>query len=359
MVRRKRTVGFTLVELLVVIAIIGILVALLLPAVQAAREAARRMQCGNNLKQLGVALHNYHDTYKVFPPALIGSSRYRSNSYYAAGSTNFVKNIPGWVPLLAFMGEGSKLNQYDFGYMGALANPYGLANTAPLHSAVNQKSNGQLSNQALTSGNAGRVQVFECPSHPEAGQLSTWRPTGTHFYSRRDAVRTSYLFSTGVFVDYHAPYANYQTDLRRGAFGNDGAASLSQVTDGTSVSFAIGEGAGGGGPRTKTSSHYGPWGLKGIHTCCHGRVVSGTSYGPGGWWYTKIHPQHQKDWALNATWRGDSRKRTYAWVFNSFHPSGAQFVMCDGSVRFETESVNYGIYIRQAYISDNEVMPGN
>ncbi|MHC4879918.1 MAG: type II secretion system protein, partial [Planctomycetota bacterium] len=94
--RRRR--AFTLIELLVVIAIIAILVALLLPAVQSAREAARRSQCKNNMKQMGIALHSYHDTYNVLPPALMNSGRYNNGSHYnPASNGNGVMNIPGWV----------------------------------------------------------------------------------------------------------------------------------------------------------------------------------------------------------------------------------------------------------------------
>ena len=91
----RRRQAFTLVELLVVIAIIGILVALLLPAVQAAREAARRMECSNNLKQLGLALHNYHDTFKVFVPRKQESHVGYSNRH------------SGFIALLPFMEQGT------------------------------------------------------------------------------------------------------------------------------------------------------------------------------------------------------------------------------------------------------------
>jgi len=105
--RRRR--GFTLVELLVVIAIIGILIALLLPAVQAAREAARRSQCTNNLKQFGLALHNYHDTYKVFPPRKGGSG------CAAGATTGNCERLSGFIGLLPFIEQKAMYEQIRAG----------------------------------------------------------------------------------------------------------------------------------------------------------------------------------------------------------------------------------------------------
>lgn len=109
---QKRGAGFTLVELLVVIAIIGILVALLLPAVQAAREAARRMSCSNNMKQMGIALHNYHDTYKTLPPGKITEG----NCCSAHSGTSWA------ISILPYLEQGGLSDQYDFSASTIMAN---------------------------------------------------------------------------------------------------------------------------------------------------------------------------------------------------------------------------------------------
>jgi len=108
---RFRRIAFTLVELLVVIAIIGILVALLLPAIQAAREAARRTECTNKMKQLGVAIHNYHDTHKQFPPAGINYGWARDSTDYPI--TGQILNVSGWVMTLPFLEQQQLYDRYE------------------------------------------------------------------------------------------------------------------------------------------------------------------------------------------------------------------------------------------------------
>src|SRR5688572_28490769 len=175
--RPMKRSGFTLVELLVVIAIIGILVALLLAAVQAAREAARRSQCANNLRQQGLALHNYHDVFKVFPAALLGSGRYDNAAYHLANGG--VKKTTGWILLAPFMEQTALHSKYNFGACSSQSSPYGH----PIANGTTDLVNNGLYNI--------RLEVLECPSHPQAGEVSDGTgadaPGTTGFYSRRQA----------------------------------------------------------------------------------------------------------------------------------------------------------------------------
>ncbi|MCA9173786.1 MAG: DUF1559 domain-containing protein [Planctomycetales bacterium] len=340
--RRRRTQhrgAFTLVELLVVIAIIGVLVALLLPAVQAAREAARRISCSNNLKQGGIALHNYHDVFKTFPPALLNSRRYTGYaSYYPEGP----RNHTGWAMLLPFYEGGATYQKIDFNYATSESG-YDTITSAAANTALSNV------NDPYTQM---RTKMLECPSHPQAGQNYNYTST---FYRAKDAKRTSYFFSTGIFTDYSAPYDVYSDYIQQGAFGNNGAARMADITDGTSNSIALGEGAGG---RLKTSTAYGPWGLQGIHTCCHGRVYSAWSDGrdfirnhPN---YVPIDPTYKRDWHINAAYQNNAQDKSYAWVFNSAHPVGVQFTYCDASTHFIAETIDYEVLLMLAYIHDGE-----
>ncbi|HEX7377083.1 MAG TPA: DUF1559 domain-containing protein [Pirellulales bacterium] len=350
--------AFTLVELLVVIAIIGILIALLLPAVQAAREAARRAQCTNNLKQMGIALQNYHDAIHVFPPALLGSGRYNNAS-------NIVYNTTGFMFLTPYMEQQQFAANYNFNVPSSISNPYGLKLAG---NVTNSNLNQFLYSQPLAS--------FVCPSDQNPPDIMVNGANNpANFYEANSVARSNYLFSTGDYTDYNAPYATYLASLNNsatnpvswhlGAFGNDGAATLAMIKDGTSNTIAMGESKQGTGG--KESSAFGPFWGAGVHTCCHGRTTlsfvgtwpnftpnAAISYGgyttPAGTTTTDIFYS-----AINYDYSGGlHRGIQYAWQFGSYHPGGAQFVMCDGSVKFISADVDYyGVFLWMNRISDS------
>lgn len=195
--RRKKCShsAFTLIELLVVIAIIAILIALLLPAVQQAREAARRTQCRNNMKQMGLAMHNYHDVYRSFPYGLWDDDSY------------------GWGTfLLPYLDQATIYNQINFSGPGE----------------IDAQSGGFMAN--LTQGSNivnTPLSVYMCPSAPLKPRWNGFVPA-----------RTDYLGSTGTSDD-----GAFQRMTDGNPLASIPIVSLAFFTDGTSNTFTIGEGA--------------------------------------------------------------------------------------------------------------------
>ncbi|MCC6512066.1 MAG: DUF1559 domain-containing protein [Pirellulaceae bacterium] len=203
---RTRKHGFTLVELLVVIAIIGILVGLLLPAVQSAREAARRMQCTNQLRQFGLALHNYADVYKKFP-------------HGSGGPAHATNRLNAMVALLPYVEETALYNMINSPQtFGATTFPAGGANP--------WEQNYDL------WGSQFQVKGMNCPSDSPIGDRRNGRWAGGV------AATTSYSFCHG---DHQTGAQNQGAYQRRGLFGTRSYVGFQALTDGTSNTMAISE----------------------------------------------------------------------------------------------------------------------
>lgn len=209
MARRERQNGFTLVELLVVIAIIGVLVALLLPAVQAAREAARRVQCTNNLRQIGLALAGYHNTWETFPFGKGGTD----------GGTPLSCNMSalgGWAPLLPNLGQSPLFEQISHEQV------YGGVSFPPFGPEPDPSADPEIAKYVPWQH---QLAVLRCPSDGGAADRLPEEPG-----------RANYCFSRGDSIGNNS-------NLResRGIFGHRWGASVAAIADGTSYTVAVSE----------------------------------------------------------------------------------------------------------------------
>src|SRR6516164_291075 len=211
--------GFTLIELLVVISIIAVLIALLLPAVQAAREAARRIQCTNNMKQIGLALHNYHSTHNVFA---MGCS---SGMYNPPGTPWSVKqNLSVLALLLPFLEQTPVYNSINFNFGADEFEPLAYRSlTASIQATATNSS----------------IKAFQCPSDPLAGAPDYQGTTNTNNYYASVGT-TMYWSQLGSTFSNNVPSANIPST---GLFTMQASYGINSCTDGTSNTIAFAEAA--------------------------------------------------------------------------------------------------------------------
>ncbi|MEQ8855748.1 DUF1559 domain-containing protein [Gimesia sp.] len=309
---RKR--GFTLIELLVVIAIIAILIALLLPAVQQAREAARRSTCKNNLKQIGVALHNYLETHSTFPP---GITRAQGHPYGPVEGWNTGKVL--WSAfILPFMDQGPLYNKINF----QVADPGRNSVNAEARNAI--------------------LPIYRCPSDP-GGKNLTNSSAGPSNYT--GCVGNSPL---GAVSGGGSSYQNNGTSV----FFTDSKTKIRDITDGTSNTMMVSE--------LLVGSEYRNYGnvsggglLDDCSTTASTNRYRGESWFKGDasirWAYLTVFPPNH-----------DLACRTFQEYANapaaSKHVGGVHILLCDGSVRFVSDNIHLGTWQNLGNKSDDNVL---
>ncbi len=313
---RQRHSAFTLIELLVVIAIIAILIALLLPAVQQAREAARRTQCRNNLKQMGLAIHNYNDVFNTFP---IGA-----NQYGPMGPVN------------------------DWGYMNWAIGILPYVDQAPLYGVYNHNIDIRSSQATQTQVRNSSIPVYNCPSDINAGSLVV---PATGSVGTRTFAMSSYRGVAGrnngdeVWLDFraHVSLANMADKGALTALGDRFSTTrMRDITDGSSNTLLIGEAV------TRTAANRGTFWAHSYTAYALGSIVLN-------------HPTPTfglPDYAACAAVAADLGvsnnhcKRFFA----SLHTGGVQFAKCDGSVSFISSNIDRNVLGGLSTIAGGEVI---
>jgi prepilin-type N-terminal cleavage/methylation domain-containing protein/prepilin-type processing-associated H-X9-DG protein len=323
----KSAFGFTLVELLVVIAIIGLLLALLLPAVQAAREAARRLHCTNNMKQLGLALQNYHSATGHFPFA---GADYGWCRYPQTGGSKQIRNWNGLVFLMPYLDQQAIFDRFDQGSAAANVLKGNDLCCPPTNSL------GELVGDALTSGNAQLstevISLLLCPS--DEGEI--WLPDGGGEYSAAlgyGGAKSNYDFST--HSAHNCKYWLVQPVHQRRLFGENTKFRDKDVTDGLSNTLAFAETL-----RKVFNGYTSAWEYRGW-------VMVGLDVG------TNLINVYTWPGYIERPDRAQLRSRSFA---GSLHGNGVNLVMADGSVRYMLEDTEQPILEAFSTMAGEEVV---
>jgi prepilin-type N-terminal cleavage/methylation domain-containing protein len=324
--------AFTLIELLVVIAIIAVLIALLLPAVQQAREAARRTQCRNNLKQVGLALHNYLDNHKLLPPSRLAMGQVGWN-YGSATNKDPVRfqNATGWTMLLPFLDQQPLYDKYNFNSAASWTWVYGTYAASDVLGDPN--SNYDVVRTKLTA--------LLCPSDPN----DIYYPTvGSQHYSisatKAGGARTNYDFNVWYGEYYYQGYAhNNLAVAERPVFASNSSTKLDDIKDGTSNTAAVTETI-----RYVYNGVPPAWGHGG-HVQV-GIALDNLGQSPGiNWWQYTTNPATKIPGRL-ANWASAG----------SNHVGGCHILLGDGAVRFVSENIDLQTQLRIHRMRDGQTV---